>query len=188
MSRNSPRRPDDSHEAAASEGPPSPSAAEVMREWTELMPGVELSGLAIAAQTGRMHVLITRLLNEIGKAHGVNSIDIAILMAIRRLSRERPTRPTELWRLFDLTAGAITYRINRLSDLGLVARLPDGGDGRVILVTLTPLGLSTIDMVSQAYAAAAARRMAAVRDVPGGPEMLGWLLDRLLVGWESEED
>lgn len=187
MSRKSARPSDDSRETQASENP-APSTAAVMREWADIMPDSDLSGLALAAQAGRLHVLITRLLNEIGKPHGVNSIDVAILMAIRRMSRERPTRPTELWRLFDLTAGAITYRINRLSDLGLVERLPDGADGRVILVTLTPRGMTTIDAVTQAYAAAAARRMAAVQDVPGGAEMLGWLLDRLLAGWESSEE
>lgn len=171
-----------------SEKTPRPPASDVMRAWESLLPGEDLSGLGIGAQVGRLHVLTTRLLNSLGEAHSVNSIDISILMAIRRLSQERPTRPTELWRLFDLTPGAITYRINRLSDLGLVERSADPTDGRAILVALTEQGFTTIDSISRTFAAEGVRRMGAVAEVPGGAPMLGWLLDLLLQGWEAADD
>jgi DNA-binding MarR family transcriptional regulator len=164
-----------------------PATADVMRAWQALMPDKDLSGLAIGAQLGRLHVLSTRILNELGKAHGINSLDISILMAIRRLSREKPTRPTELWRLFDLTPGAITYRINRLTEMGLVERSGDDADGRSILIALTPQGMTMINAVAEAISAEWLRRLGGLEKVPGGREMLGFLLDHVLAGWEDSE-
>jgi DNA-binding MarR family transcriptional regulator len=44
-----------------------------------------------------------------------------------------------------VTSGTMTHRIDRLSDKGLVERLPDPRDRRGVLVRLTPSGRRRVD-------------------------------------------
>ena len=56
-------------------------------------------------------------------------------------------RPTDIFRQSLITSGAATNRIDRVSKLGLVRRVPDPNDRRGILVELTPAGKALADRV-----------------------------------------
>jgi len=73
-----------------------------------------------------------------------------VLSALRRKGEPYTMAATELADAGMLTSGAMTNRIDRLEDDGLVRRLPDPADGRRVLVQLTDKGLRLIDFATTA--------------------------------------
>jgi DNA-binding MarR family transcriptional regulator len=55
--------------------------------------------------------------------------------------------PTRLFNAVLLSSGAMTNRLDRLEQVGLVERLPDPNDRRGRLVALTERGLELVDTV-----------------------------------------
>ncbi len=121
------------------------------------------------------------------EAEGITATDFQIMGVIKRGGTEGPIRPSDLWKLFSLTPGAITYRINRLFEMGLVERQGQSGDRRVILLNLTPSGAAKVDAVMTGYSDLLDGKLAAVDEVPGGREALTRLLRTLARAWEDEE-
>ena len=77
----------------------------------------------------------------------------------------------------------MTNRIDRLERAGLVARTPDPGDRRGVLVALTPAGLALVDRALEAHRATAERLLAALPAADRPP--LAALLRALLLGLEA---
>ncbi len=73
-----------------------------------------------------------------------------VLSALRRKGKPFTMAATELADAGMLTSGAMTNRIDRLEQEGLVRRLPDPADGRRVLVQLTSKGLALIDFAATA--------------------------------------
>lgn len=73
-----------------------------------------------------------------------------VLSALRRQGAPYRMAASELADSAFLTTGAMTNRIDRLEDLGLVRRRNDARDGRKVLVELTPRGLRLIDDAAEA--------------------------------------
>ena len=73
-----------------------------------------------------------------------------VLSALRRKGKPFTMAATELADAGMLTSGAMTNRIDRLEQEGLVRRLPDPADGRRVLVQLTDKGLALIDFAAAA--------------------------------------
>jgi DNA-binding MarR family transcriptional regulator len=63
-----------------------------------------------------------------------------VLNTIRRRGDEQGTNPTDLAQSALITSGAMTSRLDRLERAGLIARGPDPGDRRGVLVRLTARG------------------------------------------------
>ena len=68
-----------------------------------------------------------------------------VLSTLRRQGEPYTLPATELADITMLTSGAMTNRIDRLEEQGLVRRRDDPGDRRKVLVALTPRGLELID-------------------------------------------
>jgi DNA-binding MarR family transcriptional regulator len=60
------------------------------------------------------------------------------------LQRRGPQRITELAAAQGVTQPSMTQLLRRLEDAGLVSRVPDANDGRVVLVEITDLGQETL--------------------------------------------
>jgi DNA-binding MarR family transcriptional regulator len=88
--------------------------------------------------------------------------------------------PTELYREMMLTSGAMTNRIDRLEEAGLVTRRPDPDDRRGTLVRLTPKGKALIDAATTKHVVNEERLLSAltVRE----QQQLTELLRKLLIG------
>ncbi len=68
-----------------------------------------------------------------------------VLSTLRRQGEPYTLPATELADITMLTSGAMTNRIDRLEEQGLVRRRDDPADRRKVLVALTPRGLELID-------------------------------------------
>ncbi len=75
----------------------------------------------------------------------VRPAEVALLHTLRRAGAPYELTPGELARQLLRSSTAMTARIDRLADLGLVERIPDPADRRTILVRLTDQGCTIQD-------------------------------------------
>ncbi|MBT8070150.1 MAG: MarR family transcriptional regulator [Gammaproteobacteria bacterium] len=73
-----------------------------------------------------------------------------VLSTLRRQGKPFIMAATELAEANMLTSGAMTNRIDRLEEDGLVRRIKDHNDGRRVLVQLTKDGLSLVEEATEA--------------------------------------
>jgi DNA-binding MarR family transcriptional regulator len=85
-----------------------------------------------------------------------------------------------------LSSGAITNRIDRLEERGLVRRTPDPADRRGVLVELTPAGRGAVDQAVERHLANEHRLLAGL--TPAERDELAALLRRLLLTLDDVEE
>jgi DNA-binding MarR family transcriptional regulator len=157
----------------------------LLQDWTTVLPEIDETSFAIQLRITQIDSLAIRTTNKIGAEYGINQVDVRMLMAIRRAEQDTPTRPSDLWRQFDIAPSAITRRIDRLMELGLVARTPHPTDRRGFHIHLTKKGQKTSAKIVSAFHAATLRNMKEVDKIPGGRKVLNHLLGALAQGWED---
>jgi DNA-binding MarR family transcriptional regulator len=119
--------------------------ARIQAEWRRERPDVDVSPQGII---GRLHRLAARLTDELTvvyERHGLGEGEFDVLATLRRAGAPFERAPGELAAHTMVTTGAMTKRVDRLVDAGLVERRVDAGDGRRRIVGLTPAGLAVID-------------------------------------------
>lgn len=107
------------------------------------------------------------------------------VMSHLRLSSDHRSSPGELAADLELSSGAMTSRLDKLEDQGLVRRLPDPKDRRGIVVELTTEGKAAWDRT----AGIAGRREAFFASALTKDEqrILNQLLRKLMLAFESRE-
>jgi len=91
--------------------------------------------IAIAEATRRLDVALAELHVSLGRRLGVSQAELA---ALTHVAAAGELGPTELARRLDVTTGAITALVDRLSERGHLVREPHPGDRRRLSVHLTP--------------------------------------------------
>lgn len=123
--------------------------ARIQAEWARERPDIDVSPQGVI---GRLHRLAGHLSEElctVYRRHGLGEGEFDVLAALRRAGEPFERAPGELARFTMVTTGAMTKRVNRLEDAGLVTRRPASEDGRGRLIALTSAGKGLID---QAFA------------------------------------
>lgn len=117
----------------------------VVDQWQSAMPELDASSMAIF---GRM----LRLMKHLAKARavalepfGFHEGEFDVLATLRRAGKPYRLSPTQLYTSLLVTSGAMTNRLNRLANEGMIERLADPQDGRSMLVGLTRRGVETIE-------------------------------------------
>ncbi|MFI6977457.1 MarR family winged helix-turn-helix transcriptional regulator [Embleya sp. NPDC050154] len=85
---------------------------------------------------------------------GLTPAQFGVLVALRRAGAPYRLKPTELSRALLLSSGGTSNVTNHLVAEGLAERLPDQGDGRGTLISLTPRGVQVAEDAVRANAAA----------------------------------
>jgi len=108
-----------------------------------------------------------------------------LLSLLTREGEVYRSSPGKLARIMELSSGAMTNRLDRLEQAGLVRRLPDPDDRRGILVELTPDG----KRVYEDAVGAQGRKESLVASALSVPEkkQLNALLRRLMIEFERAE-
>lgn len=97
--------------------------------------------------------LIEREFKRYVTAHfGVQSGDVRILLALRRVGGDQGLRPTDLFKQLLVTSGAITKQIARLEARGYVSRRFNERGKRGWLIALTPAGYEVADQIQTSAA------------------------------------
>lgn len=113
--------------------------------WRARHPELDTSPLEVV---GRLLLCAHHLENALVaalKPLGLSFGDFDVLNTLRRVGAPSGTNPRELARSSLITSGAMTARLDRLANAGLIERDPDPTDRRGVLVRLTDAGTQLAD-------------------------------------------
>ena len=121
------------------------SVDQILEQWGRERPDLDCSPMGIVGR-------ITQLQREVYLAqratfarHGLDAPSFDVLAALRRAGKPYQLTPTALMRTALVTSGAITQRLDRLEEKGLITRERSEDDGRAVVVTLTRAGREALD-------------------------------------------
>lgn len=151
----------------------------ILDQWARERPDLDASPMGTVARVWRFARLSEAATEENFAQHGLSRGGFDVLAALRRSGVPYELSPTELYNSLLISSGAMTNRIDRLEELGLVERIPDAEDRRGIRVVLSARGRKVIDEAVRDHLENE-RKMLAVLS-PEEREVLPALLRRLLV-------
>ena len=150
--------------AAAQAGAPEAVRAsrvdEVLAHWGRERPDLDPSPIGVF---GRIAIIDRMLEDRLGRffaAHGLILGLFDVLAALRRLGFPYRAKPSELALVTMLTSGGMTGRLDQLERMGLVKRVSDPEDRRVMFAQLSPEGLELIDHLIEVHLAQEAELLA----------------------------
>ena len=126
---------------------------QLLAQWARERPELDVTGLAIVARVVRLQRFLDRRTQTVVGEHGLSIGENNVLAALRRAGEPHTLTPTELYRGLLLSSAAMTHRLDRLEELGLVERCRAEVDRRQVRVTLTDRGRGVVDEVMDAYTA-----------------------------------
>ena len=125
----------------------------IVEQWTAERPDLDSSPIGVIGRVSRLSRLVDRRLAENFARFGLENWMYDVLATLRRSGPPYELTAGMLVRRTMVTTGAITNRIDRLAERGLVERSADAGDRRKVIVRLTPAGLALVDEVAEAHMA-----------------------------------
>ena len=117
----------------------------ILMQWAAERPDLDVSPMGIIGRISRLSLVVEKELMRVFSQFGLNHWSFDMLATLRRAGAPYQLSPTELFRSMMVTSGTMTNRIDRLTEKGLVRRIPDPEDRRGILVELTEQGRKLID-------------------------------------------
>lgn len=131
----------------ASRSEVSDTIGEFIKAWRRERPDLDPSPLGVLGRVQRISARLIRATEELLQPVQIGWEAFSLIVSLRRAGKPYAMRPTDIYRQSLITSGAVTNRIDRVSKLGLVRRVPDPNDRRGILVELTPTGKALADRV-----------------------------------------
>jgi DNA-binding MarR family transcriptional regulator len=104
------------------------------------LPGVDLEVEGIVERIQGLRRRFARMGDETLKEHGLGESEWKLLNHLRLAGEPFQRSPGKLAKRAELSTGAMTNRLDRMEESGLVRRLPDPEDRRGVLVELTEEG------------------------------------------------
>lgn len=119
--------------------------ARIQRQWSAERPDLDISPLGIIGRLHRLGDRIRKDLVGVYQRFGLGEGEFDILATLRRSGDPYEMAPGALAQRTMVTTGAVSKRLDRLEEAGLVERRPSDADGRARVVALTAAGRSLID-------------------------------------------
>lgn len=118
---------------------------QMVEQWRHERPDLDPSSMAVFARLTRAHLAASRAIEATLGRHGLNRGEFDVLASLRRSSAPYRLSPGDLARALVLSPAAMTNRLQRLEERGLVVRRPDPADGRFGVVELSGQGRALVD-------------------------------------------
>ncbi|SNR93813.1 DNA-binding transcriptional regulator, MarR family [Methylobacillus rhizosphaerae] len=131
---------------------PEPTADHIdqlVKDWETTKPGHDFSGMELATRLWRTATLLLKQSMEIISNAGLNQGEFDVLATLYRNGGS--LSPTELYQRLLITSGAMTNRLDTLSQKGLVQRTPHPEDKRSLEVHITTEGRLLFDPIFEIY-------------------------------------
>ncbi|MEU4152901.1 MarR family winged helix-turn-helix transcriptional regulator [Streptomyces sp. NPDC026659] len=161
--------------------PRTDTVASVVGQWRAVHPGLDTGPMEVIGRINRCAALLQQAEDAPLRRAGLSRAEFDLLGALRRTGHE--LTPGELARETFSSGAAVTKRLKRLTETGLVERRTDTRDRRVAHLRLTDAGRDLVDGIlpeQLAYEKAVLSALAAE-----GQEELSDLLAVLLNGLEG---
>ncbi|WP_417397052.1 MarR family winged helix-turn-helix transcriptional regulator [Gimesia chilikensis] len=117
----------------------------LIRQWKTERPDLNVEPMGVVGRVLRLATRLERRVSETLKPYGLTVGGFDILATLRRTGNPQGLTPTELMEAVMLSSGAMTNRIDRLEEQGLVERRPSPSDRRSLQVLLTAEGRKVVD-------------------------------------------
>lgn len=156
----------------------------LVADWRRERPDLDVSPLEVLSRVSRLSRHLDRARREAFASHGLDLWSFDVLAALRRSGAPYELAPRTLLRQTLVTSGAMTNRIDRLEEAGLVTRRADVADRRVVRVRLTSAGRRRADACLSDLVE---RERELLAGLPGGDRrVLAGLLRQLLLSFGDE--
>jgi DNA-binding MarR family transcriptional regulator len=133
----------------------------IASQWHTVRPDLDVSPMTVIGRVSRLSRLVDRRLAENFARHGLENWMYDVLATLRRAGEPYELTAGELVRQTMVTTGAITHRIDRLAERGLVERVGTD-DRRKVIVRLTKPGLDLVEEVVATHMATEREILAAL--------------------------
>jgi DNA-binding MarR family transcriptional regulator len=114
-------------------------------QWGQERPDLDTSGLEVLWRISYIHKHLRRTASRSLSRIGLANWAFDVLASLRRQGSPYQMSPSELCESAMLSSGAMTNRLDRLEERGLVERHPDPSDRRSLTVQLTDRGKELVD-------------------------------------------
>jgi DNA-binding MarR family transcriptional regulator len=154
-----------------------------MRQWRDERPDLDPTPFGIFGRIHRIAGYFGRRADAWLNELGLTWETFSLIVTLRRAGKPYAMRPTDLLQESLLSSGAVTNRIDRVEDLGLVRRIPDPNDRRGVVVQLTASGRTLADRaIAQHF-----KEMTRLLDglAPRDARNIAALLSTLLLSFET---
>jgi DNA-binding MarR family transcriptional regulator len=149
------------------------------------LPELDLEVEGIVDRIGGLSRRLNRSMNETLAEFGLDSAEHKALSMLAQSGDPYRSTPGRLAKRMELSSGAMTNRLDRLEQAGLIRRLPDPDDRRGVVVELSDHGLDTYRKAVGVQAEKEALVTAALNQRE--KTQLNRLLRRLMLEFERRE-
>lgn len=154
-------------------------------QWARTRPNLDVSPMHVVGRLFRASRLLDRSLRDYFAQHGLESWEFDMLATLLRSNDEHRLCMKDLSANALVSPGALTNRMDRLVERGLVTRNPAPGNRRMVLVTLTEEGVRVVDEIMEGHLANEGELLAALTGAD--QDQLAALLRLLLVSLGDTE-
>ncbi|MBN6055572.1 MarR family transcriptional regulator [Nonomuraea sp. RK-328] len=151
----------------------------IVAQWRTVRPDLDVSPMEVIGRLSRSSRLLERALKENFAAHGIEPWEFDVLATLLRAGPPHTLNAGELSAAAMVSSAALTNRIDRLLDKGLVDRTVDPDHRRRVLISLTGEGLRVVNTLVEQHLAYERRLLHGLDPADG--DHLAALLRRLLV-------
>jgi DNA-binding MarR family transcriptional regulator len=151
----------------------------ILEQWARERPDLDCSPMGIIGRISQLQREVNLAQRATFGRHGLDVPSFDVLAALRRAGPPYQLTPTALMRTALVTSGAITQRLDRLEEKGLISRTRSEEDGRAVVVTLTPAGRTALDTALPDHLDAERKLLAGLSD--DDLDQLAGLLRKFLV-------
>jgi DNA-binding MarR family transcriptional regulator len=117
----------------------------ILDQWRRERPDLDCSPMGIIGRISQLQREVYLAQRATFARHGLDVPSFDVLAALRRAGPPYQLTPTSLMRTALVTSGAITQRLDRLEERGLITRERSRDDGRAVVVSLTDAGREALD-------------------------------------------
>jgi DNA-binding MarR family transcriptional regulator len=140
LARSAPRTSDTSVGDPGSDG-----VDTAITQWRRERPDLDPSPMAIFGRIARIFALSRREQARVHQPFGLTHAAFDLLANLRRSGRPHRKTASALAKSSMISTGGVTFRLDGLEDEGLIRRIRDSEDRRIVTAELTEHGLKTID-------------------------------------------
>ena len=151
----------------------------ILAQWARERPDLDCSPMGIIGRISQLQREVYLAQRATFARHGLDVPSFDVLAALRRAGPPYQLTPTALMRSALVTSGAITQRLDRLEERGLITRQRSRDDGRAVVVSLTDAGRRALDGALPDHLETERKLLEGLTDADR--EQLAGLLRRLLV-------
>jgi DNA-binding MarR family transcriptional regulator len=137
---------------------------DILDQWSAERPELDTASLGVVIRIMGLYRSFLRDATRALEPLDLELWEYDVLSALRRQGKPFLLSATRLARQTDLSSGAMTNRIDRLEERGLVRRAQDAGDRRGVNVSLTPKGVRQINRAIQHRLDVAEKSLAVLSD------------------------